>query len=116
MHATDLLLWGIVAHLIADWLLQNEWMANNKSSLRHPAGWVHGAIHGLALLFVFSPLVALVLALAHVLVDTRQPLDWWRRFFRQTTSGTIFPPFAMWEDQTVHIGCLALAALLVGRP
>jgi hypothetical protein len=36
---------GWVAHLVADWLLQNNWMAKNKSSLVHPAAWVHALIH-----------------------------------------------------------------------
>ena len=30
---------ALAAHLVADWLLQNDWMALNKSNLRHPAGW-----------------------------------------------------------------------------
>ena len=28
---------GLVAHLAADWVLQNDWMVRNKLSLRHPA-------------------------------------------------------------------------------
>lgn len=31
LDATGLVVWGIVAHLIADWPLQNEWMATNKA-------------------------------------------------------------------------------------
>jgi hypothetical protein len=43
MRATDLLLWGIVVHLVIDWLAQNEWMAVNKAKrrsrhLRHDYG------------------------------------------------------------------------------
>lgn len=36
LSASDLLVWGIVAHLIADWLLQNDWMAVNKAERRSP--------------------------------------------------------------------------------
>ena len=45
---------GLVAHLVADWLLQNDWMALNKMNLRHPAGWVHAAIHGVLLGFALG--------------------------------------------------------------
>ena len=34
---------ALVAHLVADWLLQNDWMAHQKTSLSHSAAWVHGA-------------------------------------------------------------------------
>ena len=32
LDATGLLIWGIVAHLIADWPLQNDWMARHKAN------------------------------------------------------------------------------------
>jgi hypothetical protein len=113
---TNLLLWGLVAHLFDDWFLQNDWMAKYKTSLRHPAAWVHSGIHLIALLFVFPPVVALALAVSHLLIDTRVPLAWWRRFYRQTSdpANPVFVPFAMWQDQAAHILCLAVAALLVG--
>lgn len=38
LNSTELLLWGTTLHLIIDWLLQNEWMAVNKTQVRHPAG------------------------------------------------------------------------------
>jgi hypothetical protein len=34
MRATDLLIWGIVVHLLVDWLGQNEWIAVNKAKRR----------------------------------------------------------------------------------
>ena len=49
---------GLVAHLVADWLLQNDWMAVNKKDLRHPAGWVHALIHGVLLGLALGALVA----------------------------------------------------------
>lgn len=33
-----MLVWGGLAHLVADWLLQTEWMVRHKADLRHPAG------------------------------------------------------------------------------
>ena len=112
MNATDKLTWGVVMHLIADWLLQNQWMSDNKSDPQHPAGYVHASIHFAALSLVFTPLVALALAVLHFIVDLRSILKWWRRTFRQTTEGPAALHVAIWEDQVVHIALIALAALL----
>ena len=111
---TDLLVWGIVAHLVADWLLQNEYMALNKISLRHPAAYVHSGIHLLAAALVFSWPAALGLAVAHLLIDTRRPLAWWRRVFGQTTEGPMAIHVAVWTDQVAHVSCIAVAALVQG--
>lgn len=101
LNATGLLVWGLVAHLIADWLLQNWWLARHKSERlvrtsrplgllteswwwkRHPAAYVHAGIHAVALALVFG-LASLPLAIAHLLVDTRVPVEWWSRLIRQT--------------------------------
>lgn len=107
------LLWGVVIHLICDWLLQNHWMAENKSGLRHPSAYVHSSIHFVGLLLVFPPLAALVVAVIHLLIDTRAPLAWWRKFFRQTTEGPVALHVAIWGDQVAHILVLAVAALVV---
>ncbi len=113
MTATELLVWGVVVHLVVDWLFQNEWIAENKSDLRHPAGYVHAGSHGLALLLVFPPLAALALGVVHLLVDTRRPLQWWARLMSQTTEGPIAVPVHIWRDQTLHVATIAAAALVV---
>lgn len=115
--ATDLLLWGIVVHLVCDWLLQNHWMATFKTDLRHPAAWVHSGIHFAGLCLVFPVGAAAVLFLSHLLIDTRKPLHWWRDLIHQTADpqnpATIHVAF--WRDQVAHILCLAIAALVCGR-
>jgi len=115
VSATDYLAWGMVAHVVADWLLQNDWMARNKASLRHPAAWVHSSIHGAALALVFPWPAAAGLAIAHLLIDTRRPLALWRRFFRQTEEGRIALHVALWGDQVAHVAAIAAAALLLAR-
>jgi hypothetical protein len=115
MNSDSLLLWGIVSHLIADWLLQNHWMATNKMSLRHPAAWVHSGIHLIAMLLVFPPFAAFLLFIIHLLIDTRIPLAWWRKTFKQTQEGDVALHVAIWGDQVAHIACIAVAALIVGR-
>lgn len=113
--ATDLLTWGIVAHLVADWLLQNEWQAMNKVSLKHLAAYVHSGIHTLALACVFPWPAAFALGVSHLLIDTRRPLQWWRALIRQTREGPLAVHVAIWGDQVAHISMLALAALWVTR-
>ena len=111
MKATDLLIWGIVVHLLVDWLGQNEWMATNKAKRRieggreallrwlrnkpvlvynshwwdrHPAAHVHAGMHGAAQLLVFPWPAALSIGVTHLLIDTRKPVEWWSKLIRQT--------------------------------
>jgi hypothetical protein len=109
-HTTLLFVWAVVAHLIADWLLQTDWMVQHKTSLRHPAAWVHGSIHVLALCFVVSWSLALLLGLTHILIDTRQPVLWWKRLVGKTAVGpqTLLVEIAV--DQVIH--ALVLAAVI----
>jgi len=114
LHATSLLVWGLALHLFCDWILQNEWQAHYKSSLKHPAAYVHSGIHLLGLLLIFPVWSALLIALLHLLIDTRLPLIWWRRVYRQTRTGEVALHVALWGDQVAHITVLAIFALLVG--
>lgn len=113
--ATQLLIWGIVIHWFADWILQNAWMSDHKSSLKHPAAYVHSGIHLLGLLLIFPVWMAACIAIVHLLIDTRVPLKWWRKVYRQTQEGDVALHVAMWGDQVLHIAVLAIAALIIGR-
>jgi hypothetical protein len=99
---------GLIAHLVADWVLQNNWMALNKVKLGHPAAWVHAAIQGLCLGLALGWLGGLVLGFLHLLIDTRVPVDWWMRVFKQCGKAPEAPTIAIWLDQTLHLACLAL--------
>lgn len=135
LDATGLMMWGLVAHLIADWPLQNDWMANNKAtSLK--ANAVHSGIHGVLLALVFG-WVALPLAVLHGMIDTRKPVVWWSQLMRQTQpaghvveagypsdkSGLVKPVMLFdvglevrfWTDQVFHIVTIAVAALVVAN-
>jgi len=98
---------GLIAHLVADWVLQNDWMALNKTSLRHPAAWVHASIQGLCLGLALGWLAGLVLGFVHLLIDTRVPLDWWIRVFKNCGKSPEISTIAIWLDQTLHIVCIA---------
>jgi hypothetical protein len=60
----SLWMWGLfsIKHLVADYLLQNQWMVQNKGTYYHPAGWAHAGIHGalsalvLGLIWWFCPI------------------------------------------------------------
>jgi hypothetical protein len=113
LTATELLIWGTALHLVVDWLFQSEWMADHKPDLRHPAGYVHAALHGLALAVVFPAVAALALAVAHLLIDTRRPLVWWARLVTQPQEGPIALTIHIWRDQALHVATIAVAALAV---
>jgi len=106
---------GLIANLIADWVLQNDWMARNKASLRHPAAWVHGGIHALLLGIALGWQAGLVLGLVHVLVDTRKPARRWRTLFRQTSEGQIGLIVKVALDQVLHVVAIAAWVELAGR-
>ncbi len=98
---------GLVAHLIADWVLQNDWMARNKTSLRHPAAWVHAGIHGVCLGLALGWLGGLVLGFVHLLIDTRVPVAWWIRHFKHSQHAPEAGIIAIGLDQTIHVVCVA---------
>lgn len=128
LSVSDLVIWGIVLHLVADWPLQSDWMAKNKTSLGHVASYVHGFIHGVLLSLVFG-LAAVPLAILHMLIDTRKPVIWWSKLWRQTPPGEngirvpgkdeyvmlydMGTEVRIWVDQVFHIICIAVAALLI---
>ncbi len=102
---------GLMAHFIADWLLQNDWMARHKSRVAHPAAWVHAGIHAVCLGLALGWAAGLLLAVTHLLVDTQLPLRWWQRFYGQTTTGEVAVHVAIWTDQAIHLVCLGAAVL-----
>lgn len=119
MHpeATDLLAWGVVLHLLVDWLGQNETIATRKMNLRDWPGWVHAAMHGSIQLLIFPWWAALAVGVTHLFIDTRKPVVWWSRTIGQTQpSGQGFDLGAdvrIWVDQVWHIGAIAILALSI---
>jgi len=98
---------GLVAHLVADWLLQNDWMALNKTNLRHPAGWVHASIHGLLLGLALGWLGGVVLGIIHLLIDTGRPVKWWILVFKKSEKAPQAALIALGTDQALHIASIA---------
>jgi len=117
LKSTDYTVRGLVAHLVCDWLLQNEWQANNKASLLHPASYVHAGIHLAGLQLVFPWRIALPVAISHLLIDTRRPLQWWAWLIRQTDdpANPVTLHINFWRDQVLHILIIFIAAIVAGR-
>ena len=112
--ATDVLAWAIVIHLVVDWLLQNEWMACNKTSLKHPAAYAHSGLHALALLLVFPWYLALGVGITHLLIDTRRPITWWIKSIKQMPrTSPVYTHVEIWMDQIFHLLLLVLAVILL---
>jgi hypothetical protein len=104
---------GVVAHLVADWILQTDWMVRNKVSLRHPAAWVHAAIQVACLGLALGWPAGLVLGSIHLLIDTRVPVGWWMRVFKKCSQAPEVVMIGIWLDQVVHVVCIAIWVALV---
>lgn len=109
---SDIFIQGLMVHYIADWILQSDWMSENKISLRHPAAWIHSGIHTLGLLLVFPMTVAFLLGISHLIIDTRVPLAYVRRLMGQDPQGARGTSFKIWQDQIAHILLIYVAAFL----
>ena len=102
-------------------------MAVNKANLRHPAGYVHAGIYTLFMLPLFPWVLALLIGVTHLFIDTRGPVRWWMRTVKrmppQGDSGTELPAAGRANayaktgflesavDQAFHVVILAAAAL-----
>ena len=98
---------ALVMHLIGDWILQNHWMATYKTSLKHPAAWIHSGIQTILLTLVLGWVAGLVLGATHLLIDTRFPFRFWKKVFRMTDEGPCALHVAIWTDQVLHVLCIA---------
>jgi hypothetical protein len=108
----NIFIWLLVAHLLGDWLLQNDWMAKGKKQGPFAlAGILHFTIYTgtvVAALWLSgvrdkSPMSYLVIAaavfLSHWLIDARDVAAHWMRFYRQSNLEMV----RIMVDQTLHI-------------
>lgn len=59
----------LLTHLVGDYLIQSDWMAQNKTKRWWPA-WVHALVYGLPFLFVTqSPAALAVIVGTHAVID-----------------------------------------------
>jgi hypothetical protein len=73
--ATALIL-GFLFHLIGDYLLQNDWMANQKTKAFLPAA-IHASLYSLLFLFITEPSWWMLLIGSHFLIDRYRLAIYW---------------------------------------
>lgn len=101
----------LAAHMIGDYVIQNDWMAANKLKC-----WKARSVHVLVYTLGFVPFLLLagagtsqlllflaITAITHWLVDTRR----W-------ASSDKWPPKPILVDQAIHITQLAVTGALLG--
>jgi hypothetical protein len=119
----NLFAWLFLGHLAGDWLLQNDWMARNKTRrLFGAALLVHCALYTAVLVgclalagelsIELGPMTGFVGAVygSHWLIDGLGLAAGWSRLVRQTT----LPLVRIMVDQTLHLWVLGVLALWVG--
>jgi hypothetical protein len=114
----------LLAHLVGDWLLQNEWQAIQKGK-KWQALISHVLVYHIVVLAVLVVrfgaydlrvyITVAILAVTHTLLDMRRSVEWYIRTFRLSASN---PP-ELWlvivVDQSIHLILLGLAALYLSR-
>ena len=111
--------WLLLGHLVGDWMLQNDWMAENKQrALFTAAGMLHFVIYTFSvattlLLFTGTPLTAiqllrfiLIVFTTHWLIDALNLASRWATIIQQTDIAVV----RIAVDQTFHL--LVLAGLV----
>lgn len=97
----------LLCHLIGDYCLQNQWMADNKTRRSWPC-LVHCLLYTLPfLLLTRSPAALAVIFVTHFLIDRFRLAGYWVRLYR-IGQGDHVPPFlAVWlliiVDNTMHL-------------
>ena len=109
-----------LAHLVGDWLLQNEWQAVNKRK-RWQALISHVVIYHMVVLAVLvlrfgfqnaNVYIAVAfLAVTHAILDLRRPVEWFIRTFRLSANRDLDLWLVIVVDQSIHLVLLGLTAL-----
>lgn len=107
MHSLALaLFWGALAHMVGDYVLQSNWMAQRKTKEWGPALW-HGATYGLpfmVVLGVFAHRSGWLGALAYLLiVGTHIPIDHYRLVTRLIWLKNQFGPEGWQHPWDAHV-------------
>jgi hypothetical protein len=90
----------LLAHLAGDYLIQSDWMANEKTKRWLPA-WAHAVTYGLPYLLVTqSPLALAVIVVTHAVIDHYRlarhvawaknflaPRSWWHPWAECSATG-----------------------------
>ncbi len=110
----DVFAWLIVGHLTGDFLLQNRWMAEGKTT-RWPPLLAHAAVYTLSVSLLalaaggLSLPAIILIFLSHLVLDRRGFVLFWAR---RVTDSAHVPWLVIVADQAWHILVLAVATLI----
>lgn len=112
--------WLCLSHLVADWMLQSDWMARGKrTGFMSVAGLVHYTIYtlliALTLLFIaptldatHNLLLSVLVFISHWFIDGTDLVQWWMRCVGQRDQTMV----RMAIDQTLHLLVLSVVATI----
>lgn len=108
----------LILHAIGDYLIQNDWMAQNKKVLTlkgELACQIHCITYSLPFLFIGSGWAVLAIYLTHYAIDRSKFVMWYMRVTGKNDFAK--PPFTPWSifavDNTFHLVCNYLALTLL---
>lgn len=108
----------LIAHLIGDYLIQNDWMARNKKTSTSLC-LIHVISYTLvmACFTLWPPTALLIVAVTHFAQDRTQFVAWYMRVMGQTEFAK--PPLAPWSciivDNVLHLVvlyCISISPLV----
>lgn len=112
-----------VAHLIGDWILQNDWQAKNKNK----SWWAlisHVLIYHILILLVLLYFVGpqpavyvavVLLAISHLVLDRQATIIWLMQRFHNSGNGAPERWLMVAFDQALHIVLLGITAFVLTR-
>ena len=83
------LVFGFLFHLIGDYLLQNNWMAQNKTK-RHLPALIHALIYSFLFLFILDFEWWLVVFITHFFIDRYRLAVYWIKFVNNSWNESNF--------------------------
>jgi hypothetical protein len=102
-----------IAHLIGDFILQNDWMAVNKKRNSF-ACLVHCVVYLLPFLVCHLSWWQIVLiGIQHFLQDRTDFIFWWMRAWKRMPQ-EYWNQIPLWVDQSFHLLWIEIVLLLAG--
>jgi hypothetical protein len=114
--------WLLIGHLVGDWLLQNDWMAQGKrKAFVTLPGFVHFAVYTIVIMIILrfcgnlneTPTyyfgLGILIFVSHWLIDATNLVDVWMRLYKQSN----LLMMRIMVDQILHILILAVVVSLV---
>lgn len=98
----------LLCHLLGDYCLQNQWMADNKTKRWWPA-FVHVCVYTLVFVLWFKPslLACSVMFGTHLLIDRFRLAKYWVNFYKIGTGESVPAFLSVWlliiVDNTFHL-------------